>query len=90
ATPEWVEKPQDTGMLEGKSGYLQCLSKASLKPSVSWYRNGIPISEDSRFEIFQNGTLRIINVEVYDGTVYKCVSSTPAGSIEAQARVHVQ
>ena len=49
-----------------------------------------PISgQDSRFEISENGTLRINNVEVYDWTMYKCVSSTPAGSIEGYARVHV-
>ncbi|XP_063774816.1 inactive tyrosine-protein kinase 7 [Pseudophryne corroboree] len=88
--PEWIEKPQDTGMDEGKSGFLHCHSKSSLEPSVTWYRNGIPISKDSRFQVFQNGTLKIVTVEVYDGTVYMCVSSTPAGSIEAQARVHVQ
>ncbi|XP_075057085.1 inactive tyrosine-protein kinase 7 [Mixophyes fleayi] len=88
--PEWIEKPQDTGMDEGKSGFLHCHSKASLEPSVTWYRNNFPISKDSRFQIFQNGTLKIVNVEVYDGTVYMCVSSTPAGRIEAQARVHVQ
>ncbi|KAM3930662.1 inactive tyrosine-protein kinase 7 [Leptodactylus fuscus] len=89
--PQWVEKPQDTGMDEGKSGFLHCLTRASLEPSVSWYRNSNPISaEDSRYEVFPNGTLKIVNVEVYDGTVYTCVSSTPAGRIEAQARVLVQ
>ncbi|KAM6460905.1 inactive tyrosine-protein kinase 7 [Liasis olivaceus] len=87
--PEWVEKPKDSQLEESKPGYLHCLSRASLKPTVNWFRNGIPISEDSRFEIAENGTLRINNVEVYDGTVFKCVSSTPAGSIEEQARVHV-
>lgn len=45
--------------------------------------------QDSRFEVSKNGTLRINSVEVYDGTWYRCVSSTPAGSIEAQARVQV-
>lgn len=49
----------------------------------------VPSGQDSRFEISENGTLRINNVEVYDGTMYKCVSSTPAGSIEGYARVHV-
>lgn len=53
--------------------------------SRSFSRSG----QDSRFEISENGTLRINNVEVYDGTMYKCVSSTPAGSIEGYARVHV-
>lgn len=47
------------------------------------------VLQDSRFEVSKNGTLRINNVEVYDGTWYRCVSSTPAGSIEAQARVQV-
>lgn len=47
------------------------------------------VRQDSRFEVSKNGTLRINSVEVYDGTLYRCVSSTPAGSIEAQARVQV-
>ncbi|XP_064365930.1 inactive tyrosine-protein kinase 7 isoform X2 [Dromaius novaehollandiae] len=89
AMPKWVEMPKDSQLEESKPGYLHCLSKASLKPTVTWYRNGVSISEDSRFEISENGTLRINNVEVYDGTMYKCVSSTPAGSIEGYARVHV-
>uniref|UniRef100_A0A8U8CGQ6 Protein tyrosine kinase 7 (inactive) n=1 Tax=Geospiza parvula TaxID=87175 RepID=A0A8U8CGQ6_GEOPR len=84
--PKWVEMPKDSQLEESKPGYLHCLSKASLKPTVTWYRNGVSISEDSRFEISENGTLRINNVEVYDGTMYKCVSSTPAGSIEGYAR----
>uniref|UniRef100_A0A8C8VQM5 Inactive tyrosine-protein kinase 7 n=1 Tax=Pelusios castaneus TaxID=367368 RepID=A0A8C8VQM5_9SAUR len=87
--PRWVERPKDSHLEESKPGYLHCLSKASPKPTVTWYRNGVSISEDSRFEISENGTLRINNVEVYDGTVYKCVSRTPAGSIEGYARVHV-
>ncbi|XP_042320509.1 inactive tyrosine-protein kinase 7 [Sceloporus undulatus] len=87
--PKWVEKPKDSRLEEGKPGYLHCLSEASLKPTVSWFRNGNPVSEDSRFEIAENGTLRINSVEVYDGTVFKCVSSTPAGSIEEHARVYV-
>ncbi|KAG9468727.1 inactive tyrosine-protein kinase 7 [Eleutherodactylus coqui] len=89
--PQWVEKPQETRMDEGRSGFLHCLSRASLEPTVSWYRHGNPISnEDTRFEVFKNGTLKIVNVEVYDGVVYTCVSSTPAGSIEALARAIVQ
>ncbi|XP_029448671.1 inactive tyrosine-protein kinase 7 isoform X2 [Rhinatrema bivittatum] len=87
--PKWLEMPTDSSLEESKPGYLHCLTKASLKPTVDWYRSGNRISEDSRFLIFENGTLRINSVEVYDGTVYKCVSSTAAGSIAAQARVTV-
>ncbi|XP_055262622.1 inactive tyrosine-protein kinase 7 [Moschus berezovskii] len=87
--PTWREKPQDSQLEEGKPGYLHCLTQATPKPTVVWYRNQMLISEDSRFEVFKNGTLRINSVEVYDGTWYRCVSSTPAGSVEAQARVQV-
>lgn len=64
---------------QGPSPELVTFLRCSFLPSV----------QDSRFEISENGTLRINNVEVYDGTMYKCVSSTPAGSIEGYARVHV-
>ncbi|XP_005390190.1 PREDICTED: inactive tyrosine-protein kinase 7 isoform X2 [Chinchilla lanigera] len=87
--PTWLKKPQDSQLEEGKPGYLHCLTQATPKPTVIWYRNQMLILEDSRFEVSKNGTLRINSVEVYDGTWYRCVSSTPAGSIEAQARVQV-
>nr|KAF6507482.1 protein tyrosine kinase 7 (inactive) [Rousettus aegyptiacus] len=87
--PMWLKKPEDSQLEEGKPGYLHCLTQATPKPTVIWYRNQMLISEDSRFEVSKNGTLRINSVEVYDGTWYRCVSSTPAGSIEAQARVQV-
>lgn len=136
AVPTWLKKPEDSQLEEGKPGYLHCLTQATPKPTVIWYRNQMLISEvrvmaaavgaeppptaplradllrllsgrcwsgfrprplvvtsyvlqDSRFEVSKNGTLRINSVEVYDGTWYRCVSSTPAGSIEAQARVQV-
>ena len=45
AVPKWVEMPKDSQLEESKPGYLHCLSKASLKPTVTWYRNGVSISE---------------------------------------------
>lgn len=45
--------------------------------------------KDVRFKLFSNGTLRINNVEVYDGHVYSCETRTEAGKLNAQARVYV-
>lgn len=45
AVPKWVEMPKNSQLEESKPGYLHCLSKASLKPTVTWYRNGVSISE---------------------------------------------
>lgn len=63
--------------------------EAALGETVLAFSTQACVLQDSRFEVSKNGTLRINSVEVYDGTLYRCVSSTPAGSIEAQARVQV-
>uniref|UniRef100_A0A673MJB9 Inactive tyrosine-protein kinase 7 n=1 Tax=Sinocyclocheilus rhinocerous TaxID=307959 RepID=A0A673MJB9_9TELE len=88
--PEWIQKPVDSQLEEGRAGYLHCHARATPEPQVTWYRNMQPIStEDVRFKLFSNGTLRINNVEVYDGHLYSCESKTEAGKLSAQARVYV-
>uniref|UniRef100_A0A672SX11 Inactive tyrosine-protein kinase 7-like n=1 Tax=Sinocyclocheilus grahami TaxID=75366 RepID=A0A672SX11_SINGR len=88
--PEWIQKPTDSQLEEGHAGYLHCHTLATPEPEVTWYRNMQPISaEDVRFKLFSNGTLRINNVEVYDGHLYSCESKTEAGKLNAQARVYV-
>ncbi|KAJ8285013.1 hypothetical protein COCON_G00038630 [Conger conger] len=88
--PEWVTRPEDSQLEEGRPGLLHCLTSATPDPEVTWYRNSMPITaEDSRFRLLPNGTLRINSVEVYDGQVYSCVSRTEGGQLTANARVHV-
>lgn len=45
AVPTWLKKPQDSQLEEGKPGYLHCLTQATPKPTVVWYRNQMLISE---------------------------------------------
>lgn len=45
--------------------------------------------QDSRFRLFPNGTLRINNVEVYDGLMYGCETRTVGGQLSGIARVIV-
>uniref|UniRef100_A0A674PCF2 Inactive tyrosine-protein kinase 7 n=1 Tax=Takifugu rubripes TaxID=31033 RepID=A0A674PCF2_TAKRU len=88
--PVWVMKPQDTSLEEGKPGYLHCHATASPEPEVTWLRNNLMITpEDTRFKLFRNGTLRINNVEVYDGQMYGCETKTLGGRLSGHARVTV-
>lgn len=88
--PVWVTRPQDSYLEEGKPGYLHCHAQANPEPEVTWLRNSIMITpEDSRFTLFPNGTLRINNVEVYDGQMYGCETKTEGGRLSGQARVTV-
>lgn len=45
--------------------------------------------QDTRFKVFRNGTLRINNVEVYDGQMYGCETKTLGGRLSGHARVTV-
>lgn len=45
AVPVWLKKPEDSQLEEGKPGYLHCLTQATPKPTVVWYRNQMLISE---------------------------------------------
>uniref|UniRef100_A0A3P9ILN3 Inactive tyrosine-protein kinase 7 n=1 Tax=Oryzias latipes TaxID=8090 RepID=A0A3P9ILN3_ORYLA len=88
--PEWVTRPQDSNLEEGKPGYLHCLARANPPPEVTWMRNNAVVKpEDPRFEVFPNGTLRINNVEVYDAHMYSCEARTAGVSLSAHARVAV-
>uniref|UniRef100_A0AAQ5XVL9 Protein tyrosine kinase 7 (inactive) n=1 Tax=Amphiprion ocellaris TaxID=80972 RepID=A0AAQ5XVL9_AMPOC len=88
--PVWVSRPQDSHLEEGKPGYLHCHAQANPQPEVTWLRNNMMITpEDSRFKMFPNGTLRINNVEVYDGQIYGCETKTVGGRLSGQARVIV-
>ncbi|KAK7909881.1 hypothetical protein WMY93_014565 [Mugilogobius chulae] len=88
--PVWVKQPQDSQFEEGKPGYLHCHAQATPEPEVVWFRNNMMVApEDTRFRLFSNGTLRINNVEVYDGLMYGCEAKTVGGKLSGQARVIV-
>lgn len=88
--PVWRRRPEDSQFEEGKPGMLHCRAEAAPEPEVVWLRNNNFVSrEDARFQLFSNGSLRINNVEVYDGQIYGCEARTVAGRLSAQARVTV-
>lgn len=45
--------------------------------------------QDARFKLYRNGTLRINNVEVYDGQMYGCETKNMGGRLSGHARVSV-
>uniref|UniRef100_A0A8C2F7X8 Protein tyrosine kinase 7 (inactive) n=1 Tax=Cyprinus carpio TaxID=7962 RepID=A0A8C2F7X8_CYPCA len=87
-SPEWIVQPQDTHVEEGQPGFLHCHARGTPEPRVTWYRKGVPISEEgSRYKLFSNGTLRINSAEVKDAQTYSCVCVTEAGSLTGHAQV---
>ncbi|CAD5224123.1 unnamed protein product [Bursaphelenchus okinawaensis] len=61
-------------------------------PTVSWFKDGKPLPNDSRFERVQNGSnvgLTLNNVVAPDAGVYECVAKNPAGEARCKARLNV-
>lgn len=46
AKPEWIEKPVDSQLEEGRVGFLHCHTRATPQPEVTWYRNMQPIGAE--------------------------------------------
>ncbi|XP_041098662.1 hemicentin-1 isoform X2 [Polyodon spathula] len=59
---------------------LPCEVEGSPSPTVTWRKDGSPISHEHRFEFLSDGSLRIRAVQISDAGRYHCTASNPAGS----------
>ncbi|XP_074047144.1 immunoglobulin superfamily member 10 [Macrotis lagotis] len=86
------EKPRIVGgkaasftVLANSDAFIPCVATGNPPPSIHWTRvsSGIVLSEkvqESRFEVFSNGTLFIQNVNIQDRGQYLCVAANQYGS----------
>ncbi|XP_068960856.1 immunoglobulin superfamily member 10 isoform X2 [Petaurus breviceps papuanus] len=91
------EKPRIVGgkaasftVLANSDAFIPCEATGNPPPTIYWTRvsSGIVLSEEkqeSRFEVFSNGTLFIQNVKIQDRGQYLCVAANQHGS----DRLHV-
>ncbi|KAK1155520.1 hemicentin-1-like [Acipenser oxyrinchus oxyrinchus] len=60
---------------------LPCEVEGSPSPTVTWRKDGSPIShEHTRFEFLSDGSLRFRAAQISDAGRYHCTASNPAGS----------
>ena len=52
--------------------FLHCEVYGNPKPTVSWRKNNVPLVSNSRYEIFNNGTLLIRRTMEEDIGSYTC------------------
>ncbi|XP_067825529.1 hemicentin-1-like [Heptranchias perlo] len=70
---------------------LRCEAGGEPPPSISWLRDGLPISTDHRHQLLDGGsTLQIHAVQVSDTAGYICIAENPAGTAEKLFSLHVQ
>ncbi|EGT58022.1 hypothetical protein CAEBREN_29713 [Caenorhabditis brenneri] len=69
---------------------LHCYVEASPAATITWFRKGIAIGQDTPgYRVESDGTLVIQSVSVEDATIYTCKATNPAGEAEANLQVTV-
>ncbi|XP_055041763.2 hemicentin-1 isoform X2 [Misgurnus anguillicaudatus] len=69
---------------------LQCNSEGFPTPSITWYKDGQPLSESVRQRVLSTGALQIAFAQPGDTGRYTCTAANVAGSISLEMSLTVQ
>lgn len=70
-------QPADTTAVIGQDALIDCLSPASTPPAtITWSRDSALLSEP-RYQVLQNGSLLVQEVELSDQATYLCTATNP-------------
>ncbi|XP_063061156.1 roundabout homolog 2 isoform X2 [Engraulis encrasicolus] len=97
APPQFVIRPRDQIVAQGRTATFPCETKGNPQPAVFWQKEGSqnllfpnqPQQPDSRFSVSPDGDLTISAVTRADAGYYICQALTVAGSILAKAQLEV-
>lgn len=68
---------------------LQCETEGYPIPSVSWYKDGKPLSESVHQRVLSSGSLHIVFTQPGDTGIYTCTAANVAGSLSLEMSVTV-
>ncbi|XP_058997342.1 hemicentin-2 [Mustela lutreola] len=78
----------DLSTTEGSHALLPCVASGSPEPSITWEKDGQPVSgAEGKFTIQPSGELLVKDLESQDAGTYTCVAENAAGC--AHRRVHL-
>uniref|UniRef100_A0AAR2K826 Roundabout, axon guidance receptor, homolog 2 (Drosophila) n=1 Tax=Pygocentrus nattereri TaxID=42514 RepID=A0AAR2K826_PYGNA len=97
APPQFVIRPRDQIVAQGRMASFPCKTKGNPQPAVFWQKEGSqnllfpnqPQQPNSRFSVSPSGDLTITGVQRADSGYYICQALTVAGSILAKAQLEV-
>ncbi|KAL0164829.1 hypothetical protein M9458_040582, partial [Cirrhinus mrigala] len=69
---------------------LQCQSEGFPTPSITWHKNGQPLSESVRQRVLSTGALQIAFAQPGDTGRYTCTAANVAGTTSLEMSITVQ
>ncbi|XP_013375469.1 PREDICTED: peroxidasin-like protein [Chinchilla lanigera] len=85
-SPRITFEPQDVEATSGNTVYFTCRAEGNPKPKITWIHNNrsLPVEDDTRLNMFDDGTLMIQNTRESDQGVYQCMARNSAGEAKTQ------
>ncbi|XP_060933914.1 hemicentin-1 [Limanda limanda] len=69
---------------------LQCQADGSPPPSVTWHKDGQPLSQSVRQRVLSSGSLQISFIQPSDTGRYTCTAANAAGTVSLEMSLTVQ
>nr|AKR04374.1 peroxidasin [Chilo suppressalis] len=91
--PEIQLEPKDTLVYFGDNVGFTCVATGNPKPEIIWFRDSkaLPLADDSRYEVMDNGTLMVHDADETAEGVFECIAKNAIGEARSQpARMHLQ
>ncbi|XP_054417566.2 probable oxidoreductase PXDNL isoform X2 [Pongo abelii] len=86
-SPRITFEPQDVEVPSGNTVYFTCRAEGNPKPEIIWIHNNhsLDLEDDTRLNMFDDGTLMIRNTRESDQGVYQCMARNSAGEAKTQS-----
>nr|XP_039320734.1 peroxidasin-like protein isoform X5 [Saimiri boliviensis boliviensis] len=86
-SPRITFEPQDVEVPSGNTVYFTCRAEGNPKPEIIWIHNNhsLDLEDDTRLNMFDDGTLMIRNTRESDQGAYQCMARNSAGEAKTQS-----
>ncbi|KAG8182020.1 hypothetical protein JTE90_013951 [Oedothorax gibbosus] len=76
-------KSKELEIVYGKASRVDCEASGDPSPTITWLRNGLPLSDDDHIQLLNNGyTLIFLYTSEKEAGVYTCIATNNAGTTE--------
>ncbi|KAG8520823.1 Peroxidasin-like protein, partial [Galemys pyrenaicus] len=85
-SPRITFEPRDVEVTSGNTVYFTCRAEGNPKPKIIWLHNNhsLDLKDDTRLNLFDDGTLMIRNTRESDQGVYQCMARNSVGEVKTQ------
>ncbi|KAK7933456.1 hypothetical protein WMY93_004352 [Mugilogobius chulae] len=88
--PEIRPMAEEVQVVLNHGTVLPCEAHGFPRPSITWQREGVPISAGHRLAILSNGALKFSRVTLGDGGTYQCLAKNEAGLAVGRTKLVLQ